>query len=176
MSRLEHNQAIGLYRQEIVANILDYIHRKEHAVSVYTIYNKYSLANKSKGGGSRGDRFYVYREGYTIVVRPLKKAPDILVYKDGKLKSAWEITNYAKTSFMKWKRLYRYIKNLSKFECDKLLVVSYPENFRKVHKGKTEEYNIENTEKLLAKKGIFIVYLGWYDELPKEGNVKGWTE
>lgn len=167
LDRLERNQAIGLHRQNIVADILDYIHRKKRGTSVYTIHTNYSVV---RSVGSREHITWIYREGDTIVVRPKKSSPDILIYRDGKLKSAWEITNYDKTSFMKWDRLYRYIKNLSKFDCDKILVVSYPENFRKVHSGKTEAYNIENTENLLAKKGIFVVYLGWYDKLPEQNN------
>jgi len=175
-TRQERNQRTGKLRQQIVADILAYIYKQEPETSVYTITNTHSLLDPKVGGGTQGDKFYIYREGYTIVNRPGKKrGPDILVYKDGKRKSAWEITNYAKGSYMLYPRLYRYIKNLSKFDCDKILLVSYPDNFRHMHPDKTDEYNIEWTEKFLAKKRIFVVYMG-HQDIPIEEEIEGWKE
>jgi hypothetical protein len=126
----------------------------------------------------RGKRFsfYVLREGYTIISKESRKGPDILVYKNGKLMSVWEVTNYAKGSYMKHSRLYRYIKNLTSFDCVRVLVVSYRDNFRKVHPDKTAEYNIEWTEKKLAKHKIFLIYMEYKDRLPEEEIPDGWVD
>lgn len=166
---------LGLHRQKIVADIISSIHKNNPEINVYTIYNKYSLLDPKRGGGAHGDRFYIPREGYAIVVRPQRKAPDILVYKDAVLKSAWEITNYSKDSYMMYHKLYRYIESLKQFDCPRILVVSYPENFRKIRPDKTPEYNIEWVEKELAKNHIFLIYMESQDLLP-EIPIIGWKE
>jgi hypothetical protein len=139
-------------------------------VPVFKFVHQHNLLGKGKHFS-----FYVLREGYTIISKEGRKGPDILVYKNGKLMSVWEITNYAQSSYMGFSRLYRYIKNLTNFDCKRVLVVSYRENFRRVHPDKTEEYNIEWTEKTLAKNKIFPVYMGYKDILP-EKEISGWIE
>jgi hypothetical protein len=171
--RTEQYRAEGDLRETIAADILRTIYKDNPALSVYTLYNKYSLLDPSRGGHSRGDRFYVYKDGITLIHRPKRKGLDIIVYKDGKKWSAWEITNYSKNSYMKWERLYRYIKNLTSVDCHRFLVVSYPDNFRKIHPNKTPEYNIEWTEKKLAKNHIFLIYYELKHTLPE---IIGWKD
>lgn len=183
-ARLETNLEVGDLRLNEVADILSTIYKKDYGVSVYTIYNKCSIRKPHR---KMLFGTYVYREGITVVVRPLRKAPDIKVFKEGNLWSCWEVTNYGKIMngknkgklcYMKWDRLYRYIKNLTKFDCHRFLIVSHPDNFRLVHPDKTAEYNIEWTEKKLAKEKIFLIYWEFQHKLPEqeEKEVIGWVD
>lgn len=105
-----------------------------------------------------GDRFYVYKDGITILVRPKRKPLDILVFKNGKLWSAWEITNYRKTSYIRWNKFQHYIKNLTNLHCHRFFVISYFDNLRKViDERRSEEWNIEEAQKVLAKNRIFLI-------------------
>lgn len=180
MNRLERNHKEGALRVDRIVETLKEVYRKDPSVSkvsvpVYTIKHKKNLLLNN----GKGYSFWILPEGYTIVSIEKRKGPDILVFKDCKLRSVWEVTNYSKTSYMRWKRLYRYVKNLTRFkDCERMLIVSYPENFRKMHPHKTEEYNIEWTEKFLARKKIFLIYMGYKDVLPEEEEeaIMGWID
>lgn len=172
----------GWLREKIVANILEKMYLDNPAIPVYVLYNKYSLRDPKKGGGPRGDRFYVYREGITIVVRPKHKPLDIIIYKNGKRWAVWELTNYGKNKYMKPNRFQHYLKNLKNFECpNKFLVVNYPENLRKAIRYTTkdipslEKWNTKLAEIKLAKNNIFLIY--WEEQdLPLEEPIEGWIE
>jgi hypothetical protein len=180
MNRLERNHEEGALRVARIVETLKKVYRKDPSVSnvsvpVYTIKHKKNLLlNNGKGFSS-----WILPEGYTIISIEKRRGPDILVFKNCKLRSVWEVTNYCKTSFMRYSRLYRYVKNLTRFkDCDRVLVVSYPDNFRKMHPDKAEAYNIEWTEKFLAKKEIFLIYMGDKDALPEEEKevISGWVD
>jgi hypothetical protein len=187
---------IGHIREREVADILATIYKNNPETFVYVLLDRYSLtglnskfkrllASKSldallfyKGpfsdGKPMGDRFYVYRKGITILVRPKNKALDVLVYKDGQRWSAWEITNYNKDSYIRWNKFRQYIKNLTRLQCYRFLVISYFENLRKaVDERKSEEWNIEEAQRILAKNKIFLIVWEQQHKLPK---VNGWVD
>jgi hypothetical protein len=123
------------------------------------------------------DRWYVYKEGITIIVRPTRKPYDILVYVQGKRWAVLEITNYRERTFMPRIKLNRYVANLvnSGFP-RKYLVVNFPSNFRETfNKNKTAELNIQKAQNEITKNGIVLVY--WHkftDFLEIEEPIKGW--
>ncbi|MEJ5327538.1 MAG: hypothetical protein WHU54_04730 [Candidatus Bathyarchaeia archaeon] len=187
---------IGHLREREVADILVTIYKNNPETFVYVLLNRYSLTGLNSefkrlfsgksfdnllsysgpfsDGKPRGDRFYVYRKGITIVVRPKNKALDVLVYKDGQRWSAWEITNYNKNSYIRWNKFRQYIKNLTRLQCHRFLVISYFENLRKaVDERKSKEWNIEEAQKILAKNKIFLIVWEQQHKLPE---VKGWID
>lgn len=147
---------------------------------VYVIYNKYTLLDKPHGK-PRGDRYYVPREGTAIIVRSKNKPFDIMVYRQGRKWSVWEITNYRRTTFMPIIKLRNYIHNLvnSGFP-RKYLVVDFPENLREaIDRSKSSEWNIKEAENEIIKNGITLVYWHKYNALPeleKQIELEGWNK
>ena len=137
---------------------------------IHLIYNKYSLLNPKKGGGPRGDRYYVPREGTAIIVRPKNKPYDIMIYRQGRKWAVWEITNYRRTTFMPIIKLHKYIQNLvnSGFP-RKYLVVNYPENLRQaIDQSKSLEWNIKEAEKEITSNGIKLVYWHKFTDISQD--------
>lgn len=164
--RLNKNLRLQAGREKTIKEILTSIHKEDH-VSVYTITKDNTLNIVSN------------IEGLKLIVRPRRKGPDFLIMNNRKVLSAWEVANLSKTSFLKWNKVYNYIRNLERYNCAKFLVLSYPSNLRKVHPDKTEEYNIENTERLLARHHIFLMYMEYQDPEAFPDNeeiIAGWIE
>lgn len=166
---------IGRARQDLVADILRKVYESK-GYEVHVFENRTSLLDPKKKMPS-GDRFYVYREGVTIVVRPYRKPLDILVYKNGKRFSAWEITNYEVENFMPYSKFWKYVDNLTIYTDSphKFLVVTSPSNFRKLLSDRTEEHNIRYAEENSATNHIFLIYWEQKTE-PIEEIVSGWIE
>jgi len=97
--------------------------------------------------------------------------PDILVKLKGKDFMCIEVTNYKLSSNMPNSRLLRYISNLKRYDCYRVLVVSFPENFRytnypykrNLKQPRSEQDRIKLTENLLKKHHIDIFYVGFQD-------------
>jgi hypothetical protein len=97
--------------------------------------------------------------------------PDILVKFEGRDYLCFEITNYKQSSSMTNKRFLRYIANLSKYNCDRQLVLSFPENLRYANysynknliQPKSELERIKLAENLLKKHHIHVFYVGHQD-------------
>jgi hypothetical protein len=160
-------------RHDAIVELLKSVYEKKGYI-VHVVTPKYSLLDRIKKRPT-GDRFYVYREGVTIVNRKYKKAPlDIMVYKNGQLHSVWELCNYAKDTFMLMYKFRRYIDNLTLRDCNRFLVVTSPSNFRMLDYNKSPEENIEWAEKELAKNKIFLIY--WEYQHPIKEQLEGWIE
>lgn len=148
--RLKKNLRLQAGRENTIRDILSLIHREDR-VSVYAVTKDNTMEMISN------------IEGLKLILRPRRKGPDFLVMDGHKTLSAWEVANLSKTSYLKWNKVYNYINNLERYNCARFLVLSYPSNLRKVHPDKSEEFNIENTEKLLAKHHIFLIYMEYQD-------------
>lgn len=164
--RLKKNLRLQAGRENTIRDILSSIYREYH-ISVYTVTKDYTM-EKISG-----------IEGLKLILRPRRKGPDFLVMYGHEVLSAWEVANLSKTSYLKWNKVYNYINNLERYNCARFLVLSYPSNLRKVHPDKSEEFNIENTEKLLARHHIFLIYMEYQDPeaLPENEEIlAGWIE
>jgi hypothetical protein len=92
--------------------------------------------------------------------------PDILVTKNGKPWTVTEVTNYKRTTNMTNKRFLRYIANLSRFKCYRLLVLSFPDNLQyanySYHKNliqpKSQKDRIQLAENCLKQHHIDFIY------------------
>lgn len=166
---------IGKARQDLVADVLRKVY-ESNGHEVHVFQNRTSLLDQRKKM-PHGDTFYVYREGVTIVVRPYRKPLDILVYKDGKRFSAWEITNYEVKHFMSYSKFWKYVDNLTIYtdSPNKFLVVTSQLNFRKLFSDKTEEHNIAYAEENSAINHIFLIYWEQKTE-PAEEVISGWID
>lgn len=120
--------------------------------------------------------YYPSKYGYEIIRFKTPKSPDFwIVSHDGLTVAVIECTNYGINSYMSPSRLYRYIKSLTRFKgnVERVLVVSYPENFSKTFISRTSRKNgrlyyrkvlytdnqsIERAENLLKDHGIRIDY------------------
>jgi hypothetical protein len=148
--RLKKNLRLQAGREKAIMDILTSIY-KEYHVSVYTITRNNTLEIISN------------IEGLKLIRRPRRKGPDFVIMDGHRILRAWEVANLRQTSYLKWNKVYNYIRNLERYNCARFLVLSYPSNLRKVHPEKSEEFNIENTEKLLARHHIFLIYMEYQD-------------
>jgi len=97
--------------------------------------------------------------------------PDFLITKSGKPFAVIEVTNYQQSSNMTNHRLLRYIANMTRYKCYRLLVLSYPENLRYANysyrknliQPKSDSERIRVAERLLAKHGINVSYFEYQD-------------
>jgi len=165
---------IGKVRQDLVVDMLRKIYESK-GYEVHVLQNRTSLLDPRKKMPS-GDRFYVYRDGITIVVRPYRKPLDILVYKNGKRFSAWEITNYKVNNYMSYSKFWKYVDNLTLYtdSPNKFLVVTSPMNFRKLFEDRTEKQNIRYAEENSAINHIFLIY--WEQKTEPEEVMRVWIE
>jgi len=152
-------EKVGLERHNVIVDMMNR-HWQHLGYEVHVIKMKHSLLDKFRGQPT-GDRFYIYKDGVSIVVRPFRRPIDIMVYRNGQLLELWEITNYKRETYMTMKDFLKYIDNLSLKEAPyKYLVVSYPENFRHLDPYKTEKENISFAETKLKEKSIDAIYWG----------------
>ena len=114
---------------------------------------------------------------YYIEMLDCKNEPDIIIWKKGHIPyMVVELKNYDVKGYMIEPTFKRIIKNLMKYECYRLLVVSSNNNLivRKRHKYKDKTYHytysdISHTRELLSKYNINIMVLDRQDgvtELP----------
>ena len=118
---------------------------------------------------------YPYEQGYSVYRNATPKAPDFVIVtrNDGFIILVAECTNYDKDSYFSYPRLYRYIKTLSSYNgnLERVLVVSYPDNFRMIGKYKSWTYKgikhnsvytdsqcIEYAQKFLERHRITVWY------------------
>ena len=180
VSRKYYNTFSDTYDKLFCMNIYDKdeLDDKLPEDEVTVIYNKYTLLDKPHGK-PKGDRYYVPREGTAIIVRSKNKPFDIMVYRQGRKWSVWEVTNYRRTTFMPIIKLRNYIQNLvrSRFP-RKYLVVDFPENLREaIDRSKSAEWNIKQAEKEITESGITLVYWHKYNALPElEKEIEAWIK
>lgn len=164
-------------RQNLVVNMWKKIYEEE-GYQVHVSVLKYSLLDKLKKR-PKGDKFYVCKEGITIINRQVRKPIDIMIYKNGQLWSVFEVTNLSKKSWFPLYKFKKYVENLTDVTSligsnpHKFFIVSYPENFRNLFIEKSKEYNIKWAEKYLAKNKIFLIYWEMQHMLPE---LRGWIE
>lgn len=165
---------IGIIRQREVVKILKSIYQ-EKGFKVWAYEQKHSGIIDRIKKRPKGDVVWHTTQGITIINRIENKPLDIVVYKNGQLWSVWEITNYSQDSYFQIPKFRTYIDNLTKYSrpCYRFLVVSFPNNFRRLFPEKDKEYNIKWAEKELAKNEIFLIYWELQHKVPE---LKAWID
>jgi hypothetical protein len=92
---------------------------------------------------------FPYQDGYHIWMNRVEgKGIDIKVWKNGQLVVVMELTNYGRNSVINDKTVKRYLDSFAKYECKKILVVSYNQNIS------------AKNEKQLIMQGIDLTVVG----------------
>ena len=113
------------------------------------------IYNKAVGDLRQKNLAMVLREwGFNVITGSISTNDcDLWVNRGKQLVALIECLNWGKTSYMKSDRERRIIKNLSKTDCPKYLICSFPKNIK--------------STKNLDSNGVKIIYLGFQTQ-PKE--------